>query len=161
MNQKRKQDYVIFNHFNILENALFGNNYSRNYGSDFKELNPSLNQLSGKSDTQVKKFKPGEIYSAYDLTHKQHGHYTRHPFASEPIPRSDIYELNKIDPAFEFKNVQLITKYLSPTGKILNHKLNGLCNKSQAKITKCIKRARALGVIPYLNRPNLLANFSE
>lgn len=103
----------------------------------------------------------GQVYSAYELRHKQHSHYTRHPFAPDPIPKRDLYELNSFNPIGQFKNVQLISKYLSPTGKILNHKLNGLSHKSQAKVTKCIKRARSIGIIPYLNRPNLINTLIE
>lgn len=158
--QKEKLSNNVYVTYSI-ENALFGSNRQRAFSNEFKELDAPLNQYSGKFKSTMKSFKPGDIYSAYDLSTKQHAHYTRHPFAAQPSSPKDIYELNSFNPSLQFKNIQLLTKYLSPTGKILNHKLNGLSIKSQARIATCIRRARALGIIPYLNRPNLICSISE
>lgn len=52
----------------------------------------------------------------------------------------------------DYKNVHLLTQYLSEQGKILPKRITGLNNKQQRRMTKNIKRARILCLIPYINR---------
>lgn len=42
-------------------------------------------------------------------------------------------------------------RFLSPEGKILPGRRTGLTSKNQRKITKAIKRARAIGLLPFTN----------
>jgi small subunit ribosomal protein S18 len=54
--------------------------------------------------------------------------------------------LNEID----FKNTQLLKRYLSSLGKIKSRKKTGVCAFHQRKLKRAIKRARFLGLLPYL-----------
>jgi small subunit ribosomal protein S18 len=54
--------------------------------------------------------------------------------------------LNEID----FKNTQLLKRYLSTLGKIKPKKKTGVCSFHQRKLARAIKRARYLGLLPYL-----------
>jgi small subunit ribosomal protein S18 len=50
----------------------------------------------------------------------------------------------------DYKNVELLKKFLSHSGKILPRRTTGCCNKHQRMVMIAIKRARYLGLIPYL-----------
>jgi small subunit ribosomal protein S18 len=54
--------------------------------------------------------------------------------------------MNEID----FKNTQLLKRYLSALGKIKSRKKTGVCAFHQRKLKRAIKRARFLGLLPYL-----------
>ncbi|HMO01806.1 MAG TPA: 30S ribosomal protein S18 [Oligoflexia bacterium] len=49
----------------------------------------------------------------------------------------------------DYKDVALLSKYLSERGKILGRKFTGLNAYNQRKVSKAIKRAQGLGLIPY------------
>lgn len=52
---------------------------------------------------------------------------------------------------FDHKDSNLI-KFLTNWGKIKSSKESRLCSKHQRNLTKAIKRARFLALIPYTNR---------
>jgi len=47
----------------------------------------------------------------------------------------------------DFKNIPLIRRFISASGKIKAKKRTGLCSSHQRKITTAIKRARFLGLV--------------
>ncbi|MFQ6049714.1 MAG: 30S ribosomal protein S18 [Candidatus Paceibacterales bacterium] len=49
----------------------------------------------------------------------------------------------------DFKNTELLKKFISGLGKIRAKKRTGVCASHQRKLAKAIKRARHLGVLPY------------
>nr|QQP22385.1 ribosomal protein S18 [Cryptophyta sp. CCMP2293] len=58
----------------------------------------------------------------------------------------------KIDDVIDYKDVELLTKFLTEQGKILPRRLTGLTTKQQTKLTKAIKKARILSLLPFVNR---------
>lgn len=54
-----------------------------------------------------------------------------------------------------FKDFEALNKYISPRKKILNREKTGLCAKHQRKLTKNIKYARYLALIPYVSYQNM------
>ncbi len=54
-------------------------------------------------------------------------------------------ELSEID----YKNVQLLRNFVDGSNRILGRKSTGLDARKQRLIQKAIKRARALGIMPY------------
>jgi small subunit ribosomal protein S18 len=50
-----------------------------------------------------------------------------------------------------FKDIDNLEKFLSPRKKILNREKTGVCAKHQRRLTKHIKYARYLGLIPYVS----------
>ena len=54
--------------------------------------------------------------------------------------------VNEID----YKDIGKIRRFTSGRGKILSSKLTGTCTKHQRMLTKAIKRARFLGLLPYI-----------
>lgn len=49
----------------------------------------------------------------------------------------------------DYKNVELMKKYLSDRGKIVAKRISGTCNKHQRRIAKEIKRARFIALVPF------------
>ncbi len=52
----------------------------------------------------------------------------------------------------DYKDVELLKKYITERGKILARRITGLTSKQQRDLTKSIKRARLLALLPYVNR---------
>ena len=49
----------------------------------------------------------------------------------------------------DYKDVNTLKKFISERGKILPRRVTGACAKAQRQITKAVKRARQIGVLPY------------
>ncbi len=47
----------------------------------------------------------------------------------------------------DFKNTEVLKRFLTDLGKIKPRKKTGVCAKHQRRLTKAIKRARNLGLI--------------
>lgn len=52
----------------------------------------------------------------------------------------------------DYKDVELLSKFLTEQGKIISRRISGLTTKQQTKLTKAIKRARMLSLLPFVNR---------
>lgn len=50
----------------------------------------------------------------------------------------------------DYKQVRLLTKYITPHGKMAGAKRTGLCTQNQRQLMIAIKRARFLGLLPYI-----------
>ncbi len=55
----------------------------------------------------------------------------------------------KIEPSY--KDIPNLEKFLSPRKKILNREKTGVCAKHQRQLTKQIKYARFLALIPFVS----------
>ena len=52
----------------------------------------------------------------------------------------------------DYKDIDLLRKFITDQGKILPRRSTGLTAKQQKKVTKSIKRARTLALLPFLNK---------
>lgn len=52
----------------------------------------------------------------------------------------------------DFKDTDLLSRFLSGLAKIKPRKRTGVCSKHQRKLSKAIKKARHLGLLPYTIR---------
>ena len=55
---------------------------------------------------------------------------------------------------FDYKNMSLISRFISEQGKILSGRVNRLTSKQQRLITNAIKRARIPSLLPFLYNEN-------
>lgn len=53
-------------------------------------------------------------------------------------------------PKIDYKDVRLLQRYISERGKIVPSRITAVSQKKQRELSKAIKRARFLGLIPYL-----------
>ena len=60
----------------------------------------------------------------------------------------DFFIENKA--AVDYKNIEVLKRFISSEGKILPCRRSGLVAKNQRKITKAIKRARAINLLPFV-----------
>ncbi|MEJ2124031.1 MAG: 30S ribosomal protein S18 [Alphaproteobacteria bacterium] len=60
------------------------------------------------------------------------------PFSSDVAPKID------------YKDVKLLQRFMSERGKIVPSRITAVSAKKQRELAKAIKRARFLGLVPYL-----------
>ena len=53
---------------------------------------------------------------------------------------------------FDYKDIDILKKLINDQAKILSRRSTGLTCKQQKKITKAIKRARMLALLPFVNK---------
>lgn len=51
--------------------------------------------------------------------------------------------------AIDYKDVELLKKYVTERGKILPKRITGTCANHQRDVTMAIKRARIVALLPY------------
>ena len=61
----------------------------------------------------------------------------------------DISESINFD-LITYKDIKILTNYLSEQGKILPRRVTGLTSKQQKKVTKLIKTARIAALLPFV-----------
>ncbi len=60
------------------------------------------------------------------------------------LPREEI---DKID----YKNVTLLQRFVTERGKIRSRRVTGLSRRDQSRMALAVKRARELGLLPYVD----------
>ena len=58
----------------------------------------------------------------------------------------------KTTDTLDYKDVELLSKILTEQGKILPRRVTGLTTKQQTRLTKAVKRARILALLPFVSR---------
>lgn len=58
----------------------------------------------------------------------------------------------KPEEKIDYKDVDLLRKYITERGKILPRRITGLTAKQQRDLTQAIKRARLLALLPFINQ---------
>lgn len=53
----------------------------------------------------------------------------------------------------DYKDFELIGRFVTDRGKIVSRSRSGVCAKHQRKLTKAVKRARHLALLPFVVRP--------
>lgn len=52
----------------------------------------------------------------------------------------------------DYKQIQILRTFTTDTGKILSARITGNCASHQRQLTRAIKRARNLALLPYVTR---------
>ncbi|MGL5115730.1 MAG: 30S ribosomal protein S18 [Beijerinckiaceae bacterium] len=55
-------------------------------------------------------------------------------------------------PLIDYKDVKLLSRYISERGKIVPSRITAVSAKKQRELSQAIKRARVLGLLPYVIR---------
>ena len=63
--------------------------------------------------------------------------------------KQDYFSANNIK-YIDYKDIEILKKFLNPNGKIMNHKRTGITAKNQRALTSAIKNARFLGLLPFV-----------
>ncbi|NBV76964.1 30S ribosomal protein S18 [bacterium] len=52
----------------------------------------------------------------------------------------------------DYKDVELLKQFMNPHGRIIGKKRSGLTSKQQRMVEEAIKRARFMGLLPYIQK---------
>lgn len=63
--------------------------------------------------------------------------------------KQDYFSANNIK-HIDYKDVAILKKFLNPNGKIMSHKRTGVTSKNQRQLATAVKRARFLGLLPFV-----------
>ncbi len=69
----------------------------------------------------------------------------------KPKKRACMFCIKHIDD-IDYKDVAMLSKFISDKGKILPRRATGVCAKHQRQLATAIKRAREMALISYLKR---------
>jgi small subunit ribosomal protein S18 len=67
------------------------------------------------------------------------------------MKKEDYFKQNKID-YIDYKDVDILKKFLTPHSRIQGKRRSGIAASSQRGLSLAIKRARFMGLLPYLTR---------
>jgi len=89
-----------------------------------------------KRKKNIKKKGKGSSFSKLSLFQKSGTKFFK------PCPLS-----GKNSPVIDYKNIKLLKKYLSDTGRILPSRITSVSQKKQRELAQAIKRARLISLI--------------
>ena len=55
-------------------------------------------------------------------------------------------------PSIDYKDIRLLSRYITEKGKIMPSRITGVSRKKQKELAKAIKRARYLSLMSYTNK---------
>ena len=77
--------------------------------------------------------------------------------AASSAPRRPFFRRRKVcpfsganAPKIDYKDVKLLQRYISERGKIVPSRITAVSAKKQRELAKAIKRARFIGLLPYV-----------
>ncbi|KAF3919936.1 hypothetical protein AA313_de0203227 [Arthrobotrys entomopaga] len=72
--------------------------------------------------------------------------------------RGDVFEILQENPLAHYKNFNLLKDFMTSAGRIKHRTLTNLSNRNQRKMSKAIRRAIGIGLLPSVHRhPSILA----
>lgn len=63
--------------------------------------------------------------------------------------KQDYFSSNNIK-YVDYKDTDILKKFLNPNGRILSHKRTNMTAKNQRKLSLAVKRARFMGLLPFV-----------
>ena len=63
--------------------------------------------------------------------------------------KQDYFSANNIK-HIDYKDTEILKKFLNPNGKIMSHKRTGVTSKNQRQLTMAVKHARFMGLLPFV-----------
>jgi len=63
--------------------------------------------------------------------------------------KQDYFSANNIK-YIDYKDIEILKKFLNPNGKIVSHKRTGVTSKNQRQLALAVKHARFLGLLPFV-----------
>ena len=68
------------------------------------------------------------------------------------IKKNFVHLVNLDSPEIDYKDIRLLSRYITEKGKIIPSRITGVSRKKQKELAKAIKRARFLSLISYTNK---------
>jgi len=99
--------------------------------------NALLNQLP-------RKYQVGDVYAPHDLSPKEAIKWK----AIKRRPERDVFDMLGKDPRKHYKNLSLLSDFVTETGRIKHSKETGLRPRNQRRLAKAVRRAIGIGLMP-------------
>ncbi|KAL3424243.1 ribosomal protein s18 [Phlyctema vagabunda] len=111
------------------------------------------NKLGQDLSKQIsRRWRAGDVYAPHDLSAVEMAKWKR-----KLRPEYDIFDTLDLNPLKEYKNFSMLSEYMSPMGRILPRSETGLRPVNQRRISKAIRRAIGMGLMPSVHKhPELL-----
>ncbi|CCE61945.1 hypothetical protein TPHA_0B02730 [Tetrapisispora phaffii CBS 4417] len=98
----------------------------------------------------TKKFQTGAIYDPFDFSLSKI--YLDKKNSSKKNSINDYFDVYDINPLDLYTSPDVLSKFLSSTGKILHRDVTGLSAKNQRRLSKAVRRCQAFGLISKTHR---------
>ena len=126
------------------------------------ELKDTEKQETPKNDIEKKEKKPGtekpeagtrtprgERSDRKDKDHE--ARYSQGP-RHKPFFRKKVCKFCTKKYKMDYKDVSVLRRFTSDRGKILPRRITGTCAKHQRQLSKTVKRARVLALLPFVTK---------
>ncbi|DAA78963.1 TPA_exp: putative 37S ribosomal protein S18 [Trichophyton benhamiae CBS 112371] len=101
---------------------------------------------------QTRTWQPGDVYSPRDLSPAEMKKWKK-----RRNPTTDIFDALSLNPLHMYKNIAVMSEYVTETGRIKSARDTGLRRINQRKLSKAIRRAVSMGLMPSVHRhPEIL-----
>lgn len=97
-----------------------------------------------------KRFQSSSIYDPFDFSLSRI-HLDR-KFNVKNNPANALFQVFGINPLDLYSSPDILSKFLSSTGRILHRDVTGLSAKNQRRLSKAIRRCQAIGLISKTHR---------
>ncbi|KAJ1668175.1 hypothetical protein IW140_000658 [Coemansia sp. RSA 1813] len=112
-----------------------------------------------ESSRYKKRFHPKTIYHPSELNDGNETKVFPKTLDERPV-LNDPFKSLGIDPLRHYKNTAMLAHFITDMGKIRPRKKSLLSAKSQNRVAKAIKRARAFGLLPLVSKPGSAYNYN-
>ncbi len=65
------------------------------------------------------------------------------------MEKADVFKMHRVKHV-DYKDVEVLKRFLTPHARIMPRRKTGLSAKNQRKLAKAVKRAREMGLLPYV-----------
>ncbi|WP_367400452.1 30S ribosomal protein S18 [Brachyspira aalborgi] len=136
---------------NNLENENIDNNLENNNAESNIENNENRENNSENNSEEGNRFYRSDRRHYYNREDKDGNPIIGNPRRRYFKRKICFFCKNDID-ILDYKDIKLLKRYVKESGKIVPKRLNGTCAKHQRMVTKAIKRARNIALLPYETR---------
>lgn len=63
--------------------------------------------------------------------------------------KQDYFSANNIK-HIDYKDIEILKKFLNPNAKMVSRRRTGMTAKNQRKLAEAVKRARFMGLLPFV-----------
>ena len=78
--------------------------------------------------------------------------YHSNPVSSIPAVRKQCHFCTTNSSLIDYKDGELLRTFMSPQSKIMSKRRTGVCATHQRQLSRAIKRARVMGIVPFTTR---------
>lgn len=97
-------------------------------------------------------WRAGDVYAPHDLSPVE-----AQKWRSTKVDDKDVFDKLGMNPLHEWKNVSILGSFVTPLGRLMHRNQTGLRAVNQRKISKAVRRAVGMGLMPSVHKhPEIL-----